>query len=405
MRRLVPFVALFTLLAVVAAPLWAIGKSAAPSTADKSPASPYAKAISTVTGVAISPLLGTGMLGLYQRYEAKTEEAKAELPWYAQWNFIVPALAIVGICAAKDSLGAVVPPGLKKPLDVLETIENKASGLVAAGAVVPFTMSALSKMIVSSAPGGDALLHTGTATVAVGAIDWSWFLNLLTVPIGVAVFVLVWMGSHAINALILLSPWGAIDAVLKGMRTALLGLIVITATLNPWVSALLSLGVILIAYLVAGWAFRLTVFGSIFSWDFLTFRSRRFRVSESGENKLFSSNALTPKGVPMRTWGRLKHEPENGKVVFRYRPWLLLPEKTLDVKLEEEAVGKGLFISSIQNGDTTAFVLPPRYRGHEEAVVRAYGIGGGVKNAGLLKAWCALKELFGGGSARAQVVS
>lgn len=405
MKRLVPFVALFVLFALVAVPLWAAGSKAAPSAVDKSPVSPYAKAIATVTGVAISPLLGTGALGLYQRYAAETEEERASLPWYAQWNFILPAFAIVGICAAKDAFGAAVPPGLKKPLDVLETIENKASGLVAAGAVVPFTMGALSKMIVSSGPGGDALLHTGTATLAVGAIEWSWLLNLLTVPIGIAVFVVVWMGSHAINALILLSPWGAIDAVLKGARTALLGLIVVTATLNPWISAMLSLIVILVAYLVAGWAFRLTVFGSIFSWDFLTLRSRRFRVAEAGENKLFSSNTLTAQGVPMRTWGRLKNEPENGKLVFRYRPWLVMTERTLDVKLEDGAVGKGLFLSSIQNGDTTAFVLPPRYRGHEDAVVRAYAIEGGVKDAGLLKAWGALKELFGGGSARAQVTN
>jgi hypothetical protein len=193
--------------------------------------------------------------------------------------------------------------------------------------------------------------------------------------------------------------------VLKGARTALLGLIVVTATLNPWLSAVLSLMVIVVAYLVAGWAFRLTVFGAVFSWDFLTLRKKRFTVAERGENKLFSSNTLTRQGVPMRTYGHLRHEPENGRLVFRYRPWLVLPEKTLDVKLESAAVGRGLFISSIQSGDSTAFVLPPRYRDHEEAVARTYGIEGGVRDAGLLKAWSALKELFGGGAARAQVTA
>ena len=408
MKHFAPFIALFVLFSLVAVPVWSAVEAGAQPAApveDKSPVSPYAKAISTVTGVAISPLLGTGALGLYQNLTAKTEAEKTALPWYAQWSFILPALAIVGVCAAKDSLGAVVPPGLKKPLDVLETIENKASGLVAAGAVVPFTMSALSKMIVASAPagGGEALAQAGTATVMVGAIDWAWLLNLLTVPIGIAVFVIVWLASHAINALILLSPWGAIDAALKGMRTAVMALIPLTAMLNPWISAALSLIVIVVAYLVAGWAFRLTVFGAIFSWDFFTFGKSRCRVADKGENPLFSSNALTKQGVPMRTWGRLKNEPENGKLVFRYRPWLVLPEKSLDVKLDEASVGKGLFLSSIRSADTTAFVLPPRYRGHEEAVVRAYAIEGGVKDAGLLKAWGALKELFGGGAARAQV--
>jgi MFS family permease len=409
MKRLAPWIACLALFALVVAPAWAAASgTSAPETktADKSPVAPYATAISTVTGVAISPMLGTAGLGVYQRMQAKDDAAKAKLPWYAQWSFIVPALLLVGVVAAKDSLGAVVPPGMKKPLDVLETIENKASGLVAAGAVVPFTMSSLSKMIVASAPAGsgDVLLHSGTATVALGAIDWSWLLNLLTIPIGIAVFAIVWLASHAINALILLSPWGAIDAVLKGARTALLGLITLTATLSPWVSAILSLVVIVVAYLVAGWAFRLTVFGAIFSWDFLTLRKSRFTVAASGANKLFSSNTLTEQGVPMRTYGQLQHDAARGEHTFRYRPWLVLPEKTVTVKLSPTAaVGKGLFISSIQDGERTAFVLPPRYRGHEQAMVEACALGGGVRDAGLLKAWGALKELFGGSSSRTQV--
>lgn len=403
MNRTRPWIACLALFALFAAPL--VAATDAPEK-DASPAAPYAKTLAAVTGVAISPMLGTAALGVYQNIQAKTPEAKASLPWYAKWSFIIPAALLVGVVAAKDILGAT--PGfeaLKKPLDVMETIENKASGLVAAGAVVPFTMSALSKMIVGSLPpsGGDALLHAGTATVTVAAIDWSWLLNILTVPLGIAVFALVWLASHAINALILLSPWGAIDAVLKSARTVLLGLIPLVAMLNPWISLALSLALIVIAYLVAGWAFRLTVFGAIFSWDFLTLRKKRYRVSEKGDNLLFSSNTLVKEGVPMRTYGRLRHEPENGKIVFRYRPWLVLSEKTLDVKLDNAAVGKGLFFSTIRSGEKTAFVLPPRYRGHEEAVVKTYAIEGGVQDAGLMKAWGALRELFGGAAAKTQI--
>src|SRR5690606_20010856 len=192
------------------------------------------------------------------------------LPWYAQVSFWLPALAIVGLVAAKDALGAVVPPGMKKPLDGLETIENKASGLVAAGAVVPFTMDAVSKMLIAQVPAATepGVTSGGLAMIHLGAIDFSWLLNLLTVPFGIAMFAIVWMASHAINVLILLSPWGAIDAALKAGRTALLGLLTLTATMNPLVSAAMSVVVIIVAYLVAGWAFRLTIFGTIFSWDF-----------------------------------------------------------------------------------------------------------------------------------------
>jgi hypothetical protein len=50
------------------------------------------------------------------------------------------------------------------------------------------------------------------------------------------------------------------------------------------------------------------------------------------------------------------------------------------------------------------FLLPPRYHGHEDAVARAYLLGGGVKDAGLRRAWSVLKELFGGAAAKTQVV-
>ncbi|MET0262440.1 MAG: hypothetical protein ABW223_06055 [Rariglobus sp.] len=406
MKRLSLPCLLLGLFAVLASPVWAATQAqveSAPSE-DKSPVAAITKTVAVVTGIAISPLLGTGALGIYENWQADTPEKKAALPWYARWSFILPALAIVGICAAKDSFGAMIPPGFKKPLDVLETIENKATGLVAAGAVVPFTMNSLSKMIVAQAPTAPVIESTGFAAIHVGAIDWSWFLNVLTIPFGIAVFVLVWMASHAINALILLSPWGAIDAVLKGARTALLGVITIAATLNPWISAALSLIIIVVAYLVAGWAFRLTIFGTIFSWEFLTLRKHRFKPSER-ENKVFSSTRLTKQGVPMRTYGRLIKEEENGRLTFAYKPWMVLPERTVTVELSTPSLGKGLFFSTIRDAERTAFVLPPRYRGHEEAMVHIYRIEGGVQDAGLLKAWGTLRELFGGSAAKAQVIA
>ncbi|CAM2870150.1 hypothetical protein [Rariglobus hedericola] len=405
MKRLSVPCLLLGFLAMFASPVWAATTATAPEpapAADKSPVGAISKTVATITGIAISPLLGTGALGLYENWQAKTPEAKAKLPWYAQWSFILPALAIVGLCAAKDSLGAMLPPGMKKPLDVLETIENKATGLVAAGAVVPLTMSAMSKMIIAQAPASPVIESTGLAAIHIAAIDSSWFLSVLTIPFGIAMFALVWMASHAINALILLSPWGAIDAALKGARTALLGLVTITATMSPWISLALSLIIILVAYLIAGWAFRLTIFGTIFSWEFFTLRKRRFTPAER-ENKLFSSTQLVKQGVPMRTYGRLINEPENGRLTFAYKPWMVLPEKTITVTLATPSVGKGLFFSTIRDAERTSFILPPRYRGHEEAMVHIYRIDGGVQDAGLLKAWGTLRELFGGSAAKAQV--
>lgn len=406
MKRLTPLLLLSLVLSLVVAPFaFAATAAPAPAAADRSPAAPLATAISTVTGMAISPLLGTGAYGAYQWMAAKDDAARAALPWYAQWSFFGPALLIVGACAAKDAFGAVVPPGLKKPLDVLETIESKATGLVAAGAVVPFTMDALSKMVLGgkTAEAGAALVPDGLAMLHLGTMDFSGLLNVLTIPFGIAIFAVVWMASHAINVLILLSPWGAIDAALKGARTALLGLLTLSATINPWIGAVLSLVVIIVAWLVAGWAFRLTVFGAVFSWDFFTGRKGRFTPKEN-DNPMFAGGNLA--GVPVRTYGRLVQRTE-GQLEFFYRPWLWLPERKVAVAVPKAqlAVGRGLFLSTIATeNDGTLFILPPRYRDHEEVLARAYLMGGGVREAGLRKAWTALRDLFGGGAAKTQVV-
>lgn len=411
MKRLAPFVLLASVLWMIAAPL-ALAATApapapspasaptpapAPKPSDKSPAAPIASAISTITGIAISPLLGTAGYGAYKWFAAGGDDAaRAALPWFAKWTFWLPALLVVAVCALKDAFGTVVPPGLKKPLDVLETIENKFSGLVAAGAVVPFAMDAIKGIIFGgkSALVAPELVPSGLATIQIAAVDASWLLNLLTVPFGVAVFVIVWLASHAITVLILLSPWGAIDAALKAARTALLGLITVTATIDPWISAGLSLVVIVVAYFVAGWAFRLTVFGSIFSWEFVTRRCSRFAPAANA-NAMFAGGDLP--GVPIRTYGRLVQGAQ-GALEFVYRPWLMLAPRHTPVLAEARslAVGKGAFFSDVvDDQDRTLFTLPPRYRGHEETLARTYQMSG-VCPAGLRKAWSQLKELFGG---------
>jgi len=398
MKRLAPlFLVSMTLAAIFAPFAWAAtGPALAAKGTDHSPVASLATAVTTVTGIAISPLLGTGAYGAYQWMAASDDAARAKLPWYAQWSFFGPALLLVGACAAKDAFGAVVPPGLKKPLDVLETIENKATGLVAAGAVVPFTMSAVSSMLLGGKVGaveGTGMATDGLAMIQVGAMDFSAVLSVLTVPFGLAMFAVVWMASHAINVLILVSPWGAIDAALKGMRTALLGLLTLSATINPWLGAALSVVVIVIAYLVAGWAFRLTVFGTVFSWDFFTRRSARFSPKEN-DNLMFAGGDLP--GVPLRTYGRLVQRTEGG-LEFFYHPWFWMPVRKAKVPVgsAQMAIGRGLFFSTVMVPDAgTLFLLPPRYRGHEDVLVRAYQLGGGIREAGLRKAWSGLRELL-----------
>ncbi len=388
------------LCALFALPLLAGTKAAAPAptppqSADRPViATQLASTLSQITGIAISPMLGVSALGAYKWMQADTPEEKAALPWYAHVQYWLTGLVIVGAVALKDGAGAALPPGWKKPLDVAETLENKLSGLVAAGAVIPFTLDTLTSVLGSGGGHGAVVGSTGLAMIQLGAIDGGTVLNILLAPFAVAVFLLVWFTAHAINVLILLSPWGAVDAVLKSLRVSVLGLLVVTPHINPWVGVACSVVVIIISYFLAGWAFRLTTYGTVFCWDFFTLRRHRF-APDPRENKVFAGKGI--EGTPLRTYGRIARTPE-GRLRFRYRPWLVLPEKQVELPNQPLAVGRGLFFPTIEatvgDEERTIILLPPRYKGHEDAFARACGIDA-ITDVGLRRAWGVIKELFG----------
>ena len=363
----------------------AAATAAAP--ADKNnPGQQMAQTLSMITGVAISPLMGVGAVGAWEWAKAKTPEQKAKLHWFANPLFWIPALLLVAACFAKDSAGIALPPGLKKPFDVAETIEHKISGLVATGAFVPIAASIFHS---SSTGDGASLSAAGFA-----AIDLSWLYNALMIPIAMAAFVIVFLASNAINILILLSPFGAVDAALKAARTAVIASIAVTSFANPWVGAAWALIIIAICWLIAGWSYRLSHFGLSFIWDFVTLRSNRFKPDPIA-NKVFLGRKTDY--VPARTYGKLSRD-EKGNLVLKYRPWLFLPERRLTLPEKKYAAGKGAFFSEILqvNGDTTKLVLllPPRYRGHESELFAIYGLTD-VRDTGLLAAWAWCKSMLG----------
>lgn len=402
MKRFAPIVALLCVLSVFALPLWAASAKPVKGKDGEVPSAglELAKTATEITGIAISPLLGVSAVGMYQWMQADTPAQKARLPWFANPAVWLCGFLLVGAAAAKDSFGATAPPGWKKPLDVFDAVENKLSGLVATGAVIPVIVAAASKFMAGSGDASAALdlqLH-GWAMIHLGAIDFSWLLTIALVPLAIAMHLVVWIASHAINVLILLSPWGTVDAALKASRTALLGLLAGLAWIDPVVGVTLATIIVVFAGMISGWAFRLTVFGTIFCWDFFTRRRKRFALHADG-NKVFLGRRI--EGVPVRTYGRL-WQGADGKLTFKFKPWLVLAEREITVPREGIVVGRGVFYSEVLGHDaktdkvTTLLLLPPRYVGHEELFARAYNINGTCE-VGLRRAWTWLKETLGFG--------
>jgi hypothetical protein len=76
-------------------------------------------------------------------------------------------------------------------------------------------------------------------------------------------------------------------------------------------------------------------------------------------------------------------------MTFEYRPWLVLPKQSVSLPAGSYAVGRGLLYSEILRGAETLFILPPRFRSHEERVGQIYRFDE-VRDVGLLKGFKAI---------------
>lgn len=361
-----------------------------------------AKTVTLVTGVPISPLLGVSALGAW-RYFQTAEPLRPLLPWYARPWFWGTGLALVFLFVANTTIGAAVP-GLKKPMDFVEEHENKLSALVA----TPIVLLEGQRLLVNSgvlaalpdaAGGGAPLAAAGLASLAaVGGVD-AWVAPLLQVGLGVlsiACYLVVFLAFHAIQVLIALSPSALLDMLLRGFRVSMLGLVAVASGLDPYLGAAVGFAILLVAWLVAGWSFRLTVYGSVLSWDFLAGRDG---TADPASTPLAAFAARGLKGVPVRSYGRL--EPAAGGWRFRWRPWLLLPARAVEIApgtrlaLRRGALSPTLFAAGVLREPTLAR-FPPRFHGREEELARRLGaaeVRDGRIVRGVKAAWSWLKEL------------
>ncbi|MFN7940244.1 MAG: hypothetical protein U0X73_01485 [Thermoanaerobaculia bacterium] len=359
-----------------------------------------ARSVALATGVPISPLLGVSTLGAWNWWRTP-EGARAALPWYDQPWFWGTGLALVVLFVANTTIGAAVP-GLKKPMDFVEHHENQLSALLAS----PIVAAQIVQLLARGAPGA-----AGANGVAAAAVTGTWGVPglaalaslgdlahpLLAVAGGVLyalVFGVVFLAFHAVQVLIVLSPSATLDLFLRAVRTAMFGGMALSTLASPYVGAALGLFLLFGSLLIAGWSFRLTVYGTVVSWDFL---AARLGAGDPARERLaaFSQGGL--RRVPRRTYGRLDRR-ETGWV-FRYRPWLVLPARETALPAETLAIVRGaLSPLAVPAKGGAAFVrFPPRFRGREAELARRLGavdVRPGPILRGLRAAWRWLREFF-----------
>ncbi|MEM7387345.1 MAG: hypothetical protein AAF514_20595 [Verrucomicrobiota bacterium] len=353
--------------------------------------------ITDTTMVAISPLVVVSAQAAWEYLQADPG-ARDSLPWYTTPWLWGSLMALGLLFMSNATLGNVVP-FLKTPMNVVENYESKITAFLIGLPVILTRVYPSLKMPSSvdrfteagEAAGNSEILMAGLAlpTSPVGIAG----MVIVLVPALIAIFVLVWLTFDVVHVLCLISPFGQVDFLLKLARLALIGAIFLTATISPVLGLILCLALIVLCYFVAGWSFRLMVYGTVLSWDLIRFRHRDFSPEEEAM-KAFLAREVSD--APIRSYGVLERK-ENGTVSFGYRPWLFLPRRTVELPAETHlAVQKGLLspvvLAGGSDGESGLFRLPPRFRGHEEAVAASLSAEGAVRDFTFKRGWSAARS-------------
>ena len=373
-----------------------------PARSDETPAPlpgvQLANVLATATGIAITPILGVSAVGAW-RYWRAAEDERAGLDWFCSpWVWGSGLLFTLLLLLKEPVLGAVPP--LKKPFDALEVLENKVSAFVAAPAVLPMFLSAFgavtSLALLWGPPGVATPLAVGGAALTVPAPLAAFGYGLAAFVFMLGFFV-IWLAFHAINVLILLSPFGFLDIFLRSIKFFVLATLLTATWLSPWLGVGVVALILLVSIPIAGWSLRLTSFGWVVAWDLIRLRHRQAPESGTPIRAFTATRAL---GAPNRALGYLTREGD--ALVFSYRPWLVLRARRVTLAAAPVQLERALVCPLVRRSDTEEdsdlFRLPPRYRNHEARVAEQL-VAVGVLDAPVLRGLrAALGWARGGGS-------
>ncbi|MHC4886527.1 MAG: hypothetical protein ACYTGH_15735 [Planctomycetota bacterium] len=338
-------------------------------------------AFATLTGEAANPLLGVTVRSVYVYFRTPKAE-RDSLAWYYHPKVWGPLVLLMLCMACKGTVGEAVPL-LKKPLDAAADLVSKGGAV----ASLPVVLAVFADSFAAPVSEGltaavDFIAPVAMAAEGGGGLGESamlWLGWLVSLTLGLAVYLIVWLAFNTIEVLILICPFPAVDATLKSFRLAVIAGLTGVSKLSPTAGVIASILLILFCALIAGWSLRLSVFGFLYSLD-IVFR-RRFRTTLSGEGlRAFSGAALSDR-IPVRTLGRLVRE-DTGDLSFQYRPWLVLPRRALALEVDSKGVDVGLgllnpYLVKPLDGDgfLVLFRFPPCYQGHEEGMAEMLGAG------------------------------
>jgi hypothetical protein len=356
--------------------------------------------VRSTTGMAMTPGLILLLRGIVNYAKA---DDRSTLPWHSRLQFILALGSLLLLFFVKD----FVPfEPLQKLLIAGEDNFMKILGLLAFFTVIPGLSEAVKPVVQEAVATIGPLISTGSAMAAdsVQTVNHSFSQEVvsalpgfLATLVGVVIYIAVWLVSNTVIVLSFLAP-GLAAPVLKGFKISLVIGMNALAAAHPLLGLAVALVIILVSFVVFGWAFRLMVWGTLFSFD-LIFRRWRLPDSQDGTVKAFAGTlAAKTLKIPKRTLGRLWLN--DGSPVFSYRRFLLFQReipvagpyvigRTLTAPILAVNTGSGRF--------RELFFFRLRHRGHEQHLkillsaqsIEILGLLGSSK-----KVWAWLKALF-----------
>jgi len=329
-----------------------------------------AEGVSQLTGVAVSPLLGVSIIGTW-KYFTTPEELRDTLPWICHPIFWCIGFGVLLLCFFKDTIGAIAPAFVKKPLDFLELFEDKFSAIIAGSAFVPFLVQQYTAFAPTSSGMTEGTAMIPTPILAVIDPVWIW------TPIALVGFFTVWIVSHAVTTLAALSPFRILEVFLKGARLALLGFVGLLYVISPVLAAILCVILMVICAFLAPKAFRLSVYGTVVGLDLV-----RSLIHKRPLDREKIRGFLMKRGSRLIKAGSFgKAIPcEEGALVFRSRWAFVGVDRKLRFPSETKLVlTKGLLFPTIrivdENGsESTVIHLLPSARHHADEIAAHLGL-------------------------------
>ncbi|HZS54456.1 MAG TPA: hypothetical protein VFA65_08635 [Bryobacteraceae bacterium] len=343
-------------------------------------------AVSTVTSIAISPLLGVCVLGIWNYFRTQPAQ-RAHLPFYNFPAFWIPVGILLILIFFKDTVGGFTPL-IKKPLDAIEVLLLNKAALVVIG--FPVLFHQIESIVGANSFRGlfsawfsawQPVVYASTGAPP-GFVDTASHITLTVLALlgGSVALIVVWLVGHSIDVLLLLSPFPFLDVLLKGFKIAVFAVLVGTSLMSRTAGLALSLVVILICALCAGWTFRLSLFGSVFAWDLLRTMILGLKRRPDAEKGIRCFSVGRRMRIRKRTFGRLVSTPE-GKLEFCYRRLGFGPVRhvALPDGIQYE-IGRGLLQPSLiareeKNGKhRILFRMLPGYLGSEDLLRSQLGV-------------------------------